>query len=90
MRDIKSVLADLNRPKLLVQAARIGLGSYDRKKMLTHLLTIGDRVGARQITLHLIEMEAELNEDRRSNNANYSVTRHIEILTALMAEAQTL
>jgi hypothetical protein len=38
----------------------------------------------------LISVEAELEETRLAGAASYSVTRHIEVLVALLAEARLL
>lgn len=40
--------------------------------------------------MRLIELEAQINEDREIQSASYSLTRHIEVLIAMMGEAHML
>lgn len=40
--------------------------------------------------MRLIEIEHDLNESRINDDATYSVTRHVEVLMAMMGEAQLL
>ena len=40
--------------------------------------------------LQLLEMEVALNDQRQSEDAGYSLTRHVDILIAMMGEARLL
>lgn len=40
--------------------------------------------------MRLMDMEAELNEARRTHEAGYRVARHVEVLAALLGEAAAL
>ncbi len=83
-------LETLNRPRLLIRAARLGLKDYCRNRHLPAMLGFGGcRIGARTLNA-LIELEAEANALRLEQHATYSVRRHIELLVALMAEARLL
>ena len=80
-------LQRLNRPKILVQAARHGVTTYKRK---THLLLLfGWQKPKSLLALldTLFEKESELYKMRRRNDAAYQIQDHIAILTALIAEA---
>ena len=88
MSELHSQIACLNRPRLLIRAARIGLADYRRTRMLRALLA-GSRT-VEDIVARLIEHEAHAEAQRRAGEASYSVARHVEILISLMAEARHL
>ncbi|MDM7930672.1 DUF6477 family protein [Tabrizicola sp.] len=88
MSDFRVRLANLRRPRLLMHAARFGLGDYRRERDLRRLIRCG--MSPEQTVPSLISVEAELEETRLAGDAAYSVTRHIEVLIALLAEARLL
>lgn len=85
-----TVLTELRRPRLLVRAARIGLGDYDRRATLRRLLPIGHDGCQWDVFEHLAEVEARLDSMRVEGEATYSVARHVEVLIALVAEARLI
>ncbi len=90
MHSINTSISYLSRPSLLVNAARFGLGGYRRARQLPRILGQSGTIDAAAATAQLMSIEAELDEKRRNAAADYSVARHITVLSALMAEAQTL
>jgi hypothetical protein len=88
MSDFRMILANLRRPRLLMNAARFGLGDYRRERDLRRLVRCG--LSPMDTVPSLISVEAELEETRLAGAASYSVTRHIEVLVALLAEARLL
>ncbi len=90
MQDILGMLTALRRPRLLIRAARIGMEDYRRDHHLRRLLGHGALPRSGAALLRLMEMEADLNDLRRQNNASYSVINHVDLLIAMMAEAQIL
>ncbi|GGE25059.1 hypothetical protein GCM10011360_11820 [Primorskyibacter flagellatus] len=88
MHDVAGRLAQLNRPRILVEAARLGLPRYDRRRDLPGLLGHPARPGA--AVMSLMEMEAEMDDSRRAAATGYAPLRHLSVLTALMAEADSL
>jgi hypothetical protein len=88
MQDILGIIGSLNRPRLLVQAARFGVDDYVRTSTLPRLLgqIVLPRSG--ETILRLIEIEADLDEARRGHASDYSIARHVEVLIALMGEAR--
>ena len=88
MSDFRMILANLRRPRLLMNAARFGLGDYRRERDLRRLVRCG--MSPEDTVPSLISVEAELEETRLAGDASYSVTRHIEVLIALLAEARLL
>lgn len=80
----------LKRPPLLARAAKVAARSYDRcrdlpvlaPKLMSETPSLDDILDALQ------EMEARMDQDRRARGVGYSATRHVRILSALMAEAR--
>ena len=90
MQDMLTRLNGLHRPPLLVRAARIGAEHYRRTSHLGRLLGGGALPGAGLALIHLIEIEAEINAQRKVADAGYSLIRHVEVLIALMGEARVM
>ncbi|GAA4217378.1 hypothetical protein GGQ68_003150 [Sagittula marina] len=90
MKDLLGILNDLRRPKLLIRAARIGVQDYRRSSCLNRILGQGQTPRPGEAVMRLIEIEADIDEQRRTADASYSVTRHVEVLTAMMGEARLL
>ncbi|APX90906.1 hypothetical protein BV394_01800 [Brevirhabdus pacifica] len=88
MDDVSTRLDALRRPRLLIRAARHALRDYDRGKLLRRLLAT-DRPPAPDRALdRLMDQEDALESARREGDAAYSVSRHIEVLVALIGEAR--
>lgn len=90
MTDLLTAIASLRRPRILVRAARSGLGDYDRPRDLRRLIRDGDLPGPDAALRRLLAEEDRLEETRRSGDASYSMTRHIEVMIAMMAESTAL
>ena len=82
MQDIQGRIAGLERPKLLVQAARHGIDEYRRDPTLDRLLGAGRPRRCGETVLSLLDLEADLDEQRRSEAAGYSIARHVDVLIA--------
>ena len=80
-------LQRLNRPKILVQAARHGVTTYERKPHLLHLFGWQKPKSLSALLDTLFEKEAELKKMRRLNDDEYQIQDHIDIITSLIAEA---
>ncbi|MCB2129223.1 MAG: hypothetical protein KDE03_09145 [Rhodobacteraceae bacterium] len=86
MPDIIALVSQLQRPRLLIRAARAGVVEYNRKRDLKRL-TRSDTVLSPESALSVLAAEEDrLDQCRRAGDAAYSLTRHIEILIAMMAE----
>jgi hypothetical protein len=90
MHDILSTLNTLRRPRLLIRAARAGTKEYSRKRHLQRLLGYGALPRTAPALMQLIEIERALNDERISDEAGYSLTRHLDVLIAIMGEAQLM
>lgn len=88
MSDFRKILANLRRPRLLMCAARFGLEDYRRERDLRRLVRCG--LSPEDTVPSLMSVEAELEQTRIAGDASYSVARHIQVLIALLAEAQLL
>ena len=86
MSDITSILNAMHRPKLLLQAARFGLRDYNRERVLKRLTKSSAAPSPNRALNALIPVEANLEDARRSGDATYNVSRHVEVLIALLAE----
>jgi hypothetical protein len=87
MPDTIDRLQDLRRPRLLVRAARFGLSDYDRDRDLRRVFGPGATPAPGRAMGRLLDREAGLEAIRLAGGAGYSVARHVQVLTALMAES---
>ncbi|MFV2038297.1 MAG: DUF6477 family protein [Paracoccaceae bacterium] len=90
MTDFVTRLSALRRPRLLIRAARFGLTDYNRARDLKRLMRTTTVPSPAHAVGSLMNEEARLEETRQAGDANYRVAHHIEVLIALMAEAQLL
>ncbi|MCF6231924.1 MAG: DUF6477 family protein [Rhodobacteraceae bacterium] len=90
MQDVLSILNSLRRPRLLIRAARVGAQDYSRKRHLQRLLGYGPLPRTVAAIMHLIELERGMNDARKDGDAGYSLPRHLDVLIAIMGEAQLL
>ncbi len=88
MTDVRTLLANLRRPRLLMHAARFGLGDYRRDRDLRRLVT--PAASPEETLPRLLSVEEGLEATRIAGDASYSPARHIDVLIALLAEAQLL
>lgn len=90
MTDTRSLLATLQRPRLLIRAARHGLVDYRRDRDLRRLIGTATAPSPDVSVPRLMSEEERMESIRCSGDAGYSLVRHIEVLIALMAEARLL
>lgn len=90
MQDILGRLSALRRPPLLVRAARIGAQEYRRDAHLARALGETPPTRTASALMSLLELEGMLNAARKRGVAEYSPSRHVEVLSAMMAEAQLM
>ena len=88
MKDINSYINDLKRPSLLVRAARHGIDSYDRNRHLGKYVDLTPLPGPGVALMKLFEIEREQNTARKLKSGTYAPADHINMLVAIMAEAQ--
>lgn len=88
MTDFRADLAQMHRPRLLIQAARLGLSDYRRERDLRRLGGLAARPS--DTVPHLLAEERAVEEARKAGTVGYSISHHIELLIALMAEIRLL
>ncbi|MFC4671741.1 DUF6477 family protein [Seohaeicola nanhaiensis] len=88
MQDILTILNRLRRPRLLIRAARIGAREYSRDRHLRRLLGYTTLPRPASALLRLMDLERDLDDRRRQDDAGYSLSRHLDLLIAMMGEAQ--
>lgn len=89
MTDPLSQVETLRRPRLLIRAARHGLANYSRERTLARVLTAPQKTPDGVLT-DLMRTEAEIETTRTNGDVAYSVSRHLEVLIALMGEARLM
>lgn len=90
MQDIFSYLSTLNRPRLLVRAARIGADEYRRDIHLQRLIRFSKMPRNGEALMKLSQIESELNARRIAQDAGYSFAKHVDVLIAIVAEARLM
>lgn len=83
-----TMIARLQRPRLLARAAKIGAQDYNRDRHLQRLLGYGSIPGSGAALIRLMDLEREINTQRKEDDAAYSLVRHLDLLIALIGEAQ--
>lgn len=89
MADPLTHIETLRRPRLLVRAARHGLANYSRDRTLARVLTTPQNTSDGVLT-DLMRTEAEIEITRTNGDVAYSVSRHLEVLIALMGEVRLM
>ena len=90
MNELAEMLSRTHRPRLLIRAARFGLAEYVRERDLKRIMRVASPPSPTQAVSRLMATEAEIEDTRRTGGADYSATRHVDVLIALMAEASLL
>ncbi|MGY9047548.1 hypothetical protein P775_19550 [Puniceibacterium antarcticum] len=90
MTDALRMLESIRRPRLLIRTARIGMADYRRSAQLQRLLGVSHLPDNGTALRQLITIEEGLEQQRSASAAGYSLSRHIEVLVAMMGEAQLL
>ncbi|MEM8570124.1 MAG: DUF6477 family protein [Pseudomonadota bacterium] len=90
MTDPVSILAKMHRPKVLIRAARAGVSDYRRERDLKRFIRNPKSSSPIAAFEMLLAEESRLEGVRNSGDANYSIQRHVALLTALIAEARLL
>lgn len=87
MHHSQTRLDTLQRPKLLIRAARSAISDFRWGRDLSMVKGGNNSLNPQQLFETLMEEEHRLNEERIECDAAYNVRKHIRILTALMVVA---
>lgn len=90
MLDLHSRIATLKRPPLLARAARFGVDDYRRGVHLRRVLQSDVLPRHGKAITQLLDIEAEMDALRRDQSAAYRPARHVEVLIAILGEAQLM
>lgn len=90
MQDLIGMLQSLNRPRLLIRAARLGAENYRRNPHLKRVLRTDALPRSGPALMQLLEIEAATEALRAEQDAAYSIARHVDLLIAMMGEARLL
>ncbi len=88
MTDFRTTVQELQRPRMLIRAARMGLSDYRRERDLRRLGHIS--LQPEQSLQHLLDQEGRAEQSRRAGDVGYSLAQHIDLLIALMGEIRLL
>ncbi len=88
MSDFRKLLAEMRRPSILMRAARHGLADYQRGQWLRRLCLMEN--SPERTLAQLFSYEEQLEATRLRGDATYSISRHIDVLIALLGEASLL
>ncbi|MCT8160413.1 DUF6477 family protein [Pseudoruegeria sp. SHC-113] len=83
-----SLTAAIRRPRLLLSAAQHGCLSYNRTRDLPRLLGLLAPLAMAEGLELLIGAEQTMEDKRKTGDATYSITRHIQLLAALISEVR--
>ncbi|EBA10991.1 DUF6477 family protein [Roseobacter sp. CCS2] len=90
MLDLHTRIATLQRPTLLARAARFGVDDYRRHVHLRRILHSDALPRHGKAIMQLLDIEAEMNGLRLDDAAHYRPARHVEVLIAILGEAQLM
>ncbi len=90
MLNIIDILNGLKRPKILVRAARLSLEEYNRDRELRRITKTSQNTCQDSVFDRLLAHENYLEDARCNGDASYSIQRHIQVLTAMLAEAKLI
>ena len=79
----------LRRPAILLRAARAGGADYNRNRDLKRLMQ-GSLPCPAVAVRRLLDDEAVIDARRLAGDAGYSLTRHVAVMIALLAELRLL
>ncbi len=88
MQDLVSRLLRLKRHSLLLRAARIGQGKFRRNRHLRCILNLEKTPTNAAALALLLDLEHAIHHASKTDDPGYSFARHLEILVALLAEAE--
>jgi hypothetical protein len=90
MLDLQTRIATLERPSLLARAARFGVDEYRRNVHLRRILGCERLPKHGAALMQLLDREAELDGWRTAKSGDYRPSQHVEVLIAILGEAQLM
>jgi hypothetical protein len=90
MLDLHTRIATLERPALLARATRFGVDDYRREVHLRRIIGRESLPRSGAALMQLLDIEVEIDAQRKDNAASYRPARHVEVLIAILGEAHLL
>lgn len=90
MLDLQTRISALKRPALLARAARFGVDDYRRDAHLRRILGVENLPRHAAALMQLLDKEAQFDAMRKDRNGDYRPARHVEVLIAILGEAQQM
>ena len=90
MSDLISLVNSLRRPRLLLNAAKIGLRDYNQEKALKRISSTQSGSSPKATVCALINAEDTMEQARQSGDASYVPSKHVEVFIALLGEMRRL
>jgi hypothetical protein len=90
MLDLHTRIATLKRPALLARAARFGVDDYRRDVHLRRILGRENLPRSGPALMQLLDVEVDMEAQRKEHAASYRPARHVEVLIAILGEAHLL
>jgi len=87
---LEDVFSQMIRPRILMNAAKIRLQTYSRKRDLKRLIGGSKPPDPRHALEYLIPRENRLEQARKTGTADYDMNLHIHIMTAVLQELYLL
>lgn len=89
MTRFEETLSRIKRPAILLRAARVALDQHNHRNAIFRLFGEVPPIGSDDLFALLLEQEEYMNTQRKTGEANYSIARHILVLTALLHECRS-
>lgn len=90
MHDLIGMITTRRRPRLLNTAAQHGARGYCRGALLRRLLATSDLPRHAEALIKLLEIEHDVDQNRRAHAPDYSARHHLELMIAILGEAKLL
>lgn len=85
-----ATLSNIKRPKLIIRAARSGTSQYQRSRFIKQYPSLSPKHSSETFLNRLLIEENEINQSRHNDDPAYNVRKHIAVLTAILAEANSI
>lgn len=90
MNDLSRHLRTMKRPAMLIRAARHGVRDYNRQRDLRRLTRVAVPKTPEGALPLLLALEEKVEERRVTEDTNYSLPRHVDLLIAVIGEGMAL
>jgi len=86
----EDILNAKRRPKILLSAVRQACKFYSRDRDLSKIIHTIGRIDSTRLSERLLDKEECLDQARRTGCASYNLSKHIQVLVALVEEIKLI